>query len=92
VINECIVFKLDKVNHVLIILLHVPIQCIRKLFRPLEPDEHLWRDQKIAVQRRSPSNSREEWEKLSKYRCAKLVKSYSRRLEAVICAKVAPTK
>jgi hypothetical protein len=45
--------------------------------------EHLWRDLKIAVQRRFPSNlteleriCREEWEKLPKYRCAKLVASY----------------
>ncbi|KAK6307934.1 hypothetical protein J4Q44_G00212050 [Coregonus suidteri] len=41
--------------------------------------EHLWRDLKIALQRCSPSNltgleriCREEWEKLPKYRCAKL--------------------
>jgi transposase len=46
----------------------------------LNPIEHLWRALKIAVQRGSPSNlteleriCREEWEKLSKYRCAKLV-------------------
>ena len=52
--------------------------------------KHLWRDLKIAVQRPSPSNlteieriCREEWEKLPKYRCAKLVVSYPRRLEAV---------
>jgi transposase len=45
--------------------------------------EHLWRDLKIAVQRRSPSNlteleriCREEWEKLPKYRCGKLVGAY----------------
>ena len=45
--------------------------------------EHLWRDLKIPVQRRSPSNlteleriCREEWEKLPKYRSAKLVTSY----------------
>ena len=56
--------------------------------------EHLWRDLKMAVQRRSPSNlteleriCREEWKKLPKYRCAKLVASYPRRLEAVIAAK-----
>ena len=30
---------------------------------------------------------REEWEKLPKYRCAKLLASYPRRLEAVISAK-----
>ena len=42
----------------------------------LNPIEHLWRDLKIAVQRRSPSDlteleriCREEWEKLPKYRC-----------------------
>ena len=41
----------------------------------LNPIEHLWRDLKIAVQRRSPSNlteleriCREEREKLPKYR------------------------
>ena len=53
--------------------------------------EHLWRNLKIAVQRRPPSNltereriCREECEKLHKYRCAKLVVSYPRRLEASI--------
>ena len=57
--------------------------------------EHLWRDLKIAVQRCTPSNlteleriCREEWEKLPKYRCAKLVVSSPGRLEAVINAKV----
>ena len=57
----------------------------------LSPIEHLWRDLKIAVQQRSQSNlteldwiCREEWEKLPKYRCAKLVASYPRRFEAVI--------
>ena len=30
---------------------------------------------------------REEWEKLSKYRCAKLVASYPRRIEAVIAGR-----
>ena len=60
----------------------------------LNPIKHLWRDLKIAVQRHSPTNlteleriSREEWEKLHKYRCAKLVASYPRRLKAVITAK-----
>ena len=63
----------------------------------LEPD-HLERP-KIAVHRRSPSNltdleriCREEWEKLPKYRCAKLVASHTRRLEGVITAKGASTK
>ena len=61
--------------------------------------EHLWRDLKIAVQWRSPSNlteleriCREEWEKLPKYRCAKLVPSNPRRLEDVIAVKGASTK
>ena len=61
--------------------------------------KHLWRDLKIAVQQRSPSNlteferiSREEWEKLPKYRCAKLVASYPRRFEAVIAAKCTSIK
>jgi hypothetical protein len=65
----------------------------------MNPIEHLCRDLKIAVQRCSPSNltelersSREEWEKLPKYRCAKLVGSYPRRLEAVIAARRASTK
>jgi transposase len=65
----------------------------------LNPIEYLWRDLKIAVQRRFPSNltvleriCREEWEKLPKYRCAKLVSSYPRRIEAIIAAKVASTK
>jgi hypothetical protein len=51
------------------------------------------------VQQRSPANltelekiCREEWEKLSKYKCAKLVVSYPRRLGAVIAAKGASTK
>jgi hypothetical protein len=35
---------------------------------------------------------REEWEKLSKYMCAKLVASYPRRLKVVITAKGASTK
>jgi transposase len=54
----------------------------------LNPIEHLWRDLQIAVQRHSPSNltdlekiCREEWEKLPKCRCAKLVASYPRRLD-----------
>ena len=65
----------------------------------LNPIEHLWRDLKIAVQQHSPSNlteleriCREEWEKLPKYRCAKLVVSYPIRFEAVITAKDASTK
>ena len=62
------------------------------------PIEHHWRGLKIAVQQHSPSNlteleriCRDEWEKLPKYRCAKLVASYPIRLKAVIAAKVAST-
>ena len=65
----------------------------------MNPIELLWRDLKIAVQQYSPSNlteleriCREEWEKLPKYRCAKLVAPYPRRLEAVITAKGASAK
>ena len=61
--------------------------------------KHLWRDLKIAVQQSFPSNlteleriCREEWKKVPKYRCAKLVASYPRRLKAVIAAKGASTK
>jgi hypothetical protein len=49
----------------------------------LNPIKHLWRDLKVTVPLRSLSNlkeleriCREEWEKLPKYRCAKLVASY----------------
>ncbi|KAG2467141.1 TC1A transposase, partial [Polypterus senegalus] len=65
----------------------------------LHPIEHLWRDLKMAVHRRFPSNlmelercCKEEWVKLAKDRCAKLVASYSKRLEAVIAAKGASAK
>ena len=65
----------------------------------LNPIEHLWRDLKMAVHQRFPSNlmdlercCKEEWAKLPKDGCAKLVASYSKRLEAVIAAKGASTK
>ncbi|KAG2457221.1 TCB1 transposase, partial [Polypterus senegalus] len=61
--------------------------------------EHLWRVLKMAVHRRFPSNlmelercCKDKWAKLAKDRCAKLVASYSKRLEAVIAAKGASTK
>jgi hypothetical protein len=63
------------------------------------PIKHLWRNLKIAVWQCSPSNltevekiCREEWEKLPKYRCTKLVTSYPRSLNAEIAAKGASTK
>jgi hypothetical protein len=56
----------------------------------LNTNQHFCRDLKIAVQRCSPSKlteleriCREESEKIPKYRYAKLVASYPRRLEAV---------
>ncbi|KAG2468185.1 TCB1 transposase, partial [Polypterus senegalus] len=65
----------------------------------LNPIEHLWKDLKMAVYRLFPSNlmelercCKEECVKLAKDRCAKLVASYSKRLEAVIAAKGASTK
>ena len=57
------------------------------------------RDLKLAGQRYSPINlteveriCREEWEKFTKYRCAKLEASYPRRLEVVIAANDASTQ
>ncbi|KAG2458520.1 TC1A transposase, partial [Polypterus senegalus] len=65
----------------------------------LNPIEHLWRDLKMAVHRCFPYNlmelercCKEEWAKLAKDRCAKLVASSSKILEAVIAAKGASTK
>uniref|UniRef100_A0A8C4TK49 Tc1-like transposase DDE domain-containing protein n=1 Tax=Erpetoichthys calabaricus TaxID=27687 RepID=A0A8C4TK49_ERPCA len=65
----------------------------------LNPIEHLWRDLKMAVHQHFPSNlmelercCKEEWAKLAKDRCAKLVASYSTRLKAGIAAKGASTK
>ena len=63
------------------------------------PIENLWQDLKIAVHRRSPSNlteleliCKEEWAKMSVYRCAKLIETYPKRLAAVIAAKGGSTK
>ncbi len=65
----------------------------------LNPTEHLRRDLKMAVHRSFPSNlmeiersCREEWEKLPKNRCAKLVASYLKRPKTVIGANGASTK
>ena len=70
----------------------------------MNPIKHLWRDLKIAVQQRSPSNlteleriCREQWENLPKYRRAKLVASYPCMTlqccrNAVIAVKGASTK
>ncbi|MCI4379917.1 hypothetical protein PGIGA_G00233920 [Pangasianodon gigas] len=55
----------------------------------LNPIENLWRDLKIAVHKRSPSNltelelfCKEEWAKISLSRCAKLVETYPKRIAA----------
>jgi hypothetical protein len=57
--------------------------------------KRLWRDLKIAPHPNLTEFERicrGEWEKLPKYRCAKLEASYPRRLKAVIAAKGASTK
>jgi hypothetical protein len=65
----------------------------------LEPDQTFLERPENSCAALLPSNlkeleriCREEWEKLSKYRCAKLVASYHRRLEAVVAAKGDSTK
>ena len=62
------------------------------------PIENLWKEFKIAVHRRFPYNlteleqiCKEEWEKIPKSRCAKLMQTFPRKLEAVIAAKDAST-
>ncbi len=61
----------------------------------LNPTEHLWRDLKMAVHRRSPSNlteleriCKEEWHKIPQSRCAKFVPTYPKRLVAVKISKI----
>jgi hypothetical protein len=65
----------------------------------LEPDRTSLERPENSCAAKLPSNlteleriCREQWEKLPKYRCAKLVASYPRRLEAVIAGKGASTK
>ena len=55
----------------------------------LNPIEHHWRDLKLAVHQRSPSNlteleriCKEEWQRIPKSRCEKLVASFPRRGDA----------
>ncbi len=57
----------------------------------LNPIEHLWRDLKMAVHQRLPSNlteleriCKEEWQRIPKFRCEKLVASFPKRLMAVL--------
>ncbi|MBN3288553.1 TCB1 transposase, partial [Polyodon spathula] len=65
----------------------------------LNPIENMWKELKIAVHQRSPSNftelehfCKEEWEKIAVSRCAKLVETYPNTLIATIAAKDASTK
>ncbi len=65
----------------------------------LNPIEHLWRDLKMAVHQRLPSNRtelericKEEWQRIPKSRCEKLVASFPKRLMAVLNQKGASTK
>ena len=61
--------------------------------------ENWWKELKMAVYRCSLSNltelariCQEEWAKMSRNKCAKLVASFPKRLEAVTAAKGAATK
>ncbi|CAJ0928228.1 unnamed protein product [Ranitomeya imitator] len=65
----------------------------------LNPIEHLWRELKMAVWRRHPSNIRdleqfakEEWSKIPAEHCKKLIDGYRKQLVAVILAKGCATK
>uniref|UniRef100_A0A3Q3S9H9 Tc1-like transposase DDE domain-containing protein n=1 Tax=Mastacembelus armatus TaxID=205130 RepID=A0A3Q3S9H9_9TELE len=60
----------------------------------LNPIEDLWRDLKMAVHQRSPSDlteleriCKEEWQRIPKSRCDKPVASFPRRLMAVLAQK-----
>ncbi len=57
----------------------------------LNPIEHLWRDPKMAVHQRLPSNLT-ELERIPKSRCEKLVASFPKILMAVLNQKGASTK
>ena len=65
----------------------------------LNPIENLWYEIKIAVHQRNPPNLKElkqfcleEWAKIPVARCAKLIKTYTKILAAVIAAKGGSTK
>ncbi len=65
----------------------------------LNPIEHLWRDLKMAVHQRLPSNltdlqriCKEEWQRIPKSRCEKLVVFFPKRLMAVLNQKGAYTE
>jgi len=61
--------------------------------------EHLWRDLKMAVHQRLPSNlaeleriCKEEWQRIPKSRCEKLDASFPKRLMAILDQKSVSTK
>ncbi|KAL0148387.1 hypothetical protein M9458_056287 [Cirrhinus mrigala] len=65
----------------------------------LNPIEHLWRDLKMAVHQRLPSNltelekiCKEEWQRIPKSRCEKPAASFPKRLMAVLDQNGASTK
>ena len=65
----------------------------------LNPIKNLWKYLKIAVHPHFLSNlielekiCKEEYEKIPKYRCAKLIQTYPRQLKAVITSKGVSTK
>ncbi len=65
----------------------------------LNPIERLWRDLKMAFHQRLPSNltemeriCKEEWQRIPKSRCEKLVASFPKRLMVVLNQKGASTK
>ena len=65
----------------------------------LNPIENLWRELKLQVSKRQPRNlqnfemiCREEWAKISPDVCANLVKTYKKRLTAVLANKGFATK
>ncbi len=58
----------------------------------LNPIEHLWRDLKMAVHQRLPSNlteliCKEEWQRIPKSRCEKLVASFPKKTHGCIKSK-----
>ncbi len=65
----------------------------------LNPIEHLWRDLKMAVHQRLPSNlteleriCKEEWQRIPKSRCEKLVAIFPKKTHGCIKSKGASTK
>ena len=57
-----------------------------------EPGHETYRTSLEILETELERICREEWENLPKYRCAKVVAAYPRKLEDVIAAKGASTK